>query len=180
MQCLVVYPVVAHNIWSRNGFLSYERSDPLLGVGAIDFAGSGVVHVTGGFTALIATWLLGPRKERFFDQKGNKLRHPKPFPGHSKSLQMLGTFILWFGWYGFNAGSAISVGTPLRPNIIARAVVNTTLAGGSAGLVALFTNMMAHERKTGEAIFKISSAMNGCLTGLAAITGRCVHVSHYV
>jgi Amt family ammonium transporter len=54
----------------------------------IDFAGSGVVHVTGGITALIATKLLGPRKGRFFDDRGNKLERPKSFPGHSKSLQV--------------------------------------------------------------------------------------------
>jgi Amt family ammonium transporter len=168
-----VYPVVAHNIWSSNGILTHKRRDPLLGVGVIDFAGSGVVHLTGGYTALIATWLLGPRKGRFFDQRGNKLPHPKPFPGHSKSLQMLGTFILWFGWYGFNAGSAIELGAEIRPAVIARTVVNTTLAGASSGIVSLFANLIAHERKTGEAIFKLSSLMNGCLAGLAAITGSC-------
>ena len=171
---LTVYPVVAHNIWSSNGILTHKRRDPLLGVGVIDFAGSGVVHLTGGYTALIATWLLGPRKGRFFDQRGNKLLHAKPFPGHSKSLQMLGTFILWFGWYGFNAGSAIELGAEIRPAVIARTVVNTTLAGASSGIVSLFANLIAHERKTGEAIFKLSSLMNGCLAGLAAITGRYV------
>ena len=171
---LTVYPVVAHNIWSDNGILTHKRKDPLLGIGVIDFAGSGVVHLTGGYTALIATWLLGPRKGRFHDQRGNKLPHPKPFPGHSKSLQMLGTFILWFGWYGFNAGSAIELGSEIRPAVIARSVVNTTLAGAASGVVSLFANLIAHERKTGEAIFKLSSLMNGCLAGLAAITGRYV------
>jgi Amt family ammonium transporter len=62
---------------------------------------------------------------------------------------MLGTFILWFGWYGFNAGSSIEIGSEIRPAVIARTVVNTTLAGASAGIVSLFANLIAHERKTG-------------------------------
>ena len=65
-----VYPIIAHNIWSINGFLTAVRVNPLFGVGMIDFAGSGVVHVTGGFTALIASKILGPRKGRFDEEKG--------------------------------------------------------------------------------------------------------------
>jgi len=139
----------------------------------IDFAGSGVVHVTGGFTALIATMLLGPRKGRFYSDRGVKLERPKVISGHSKSLQMLGSFILWFGWYGFNAGSAIEVDAPLRPIVIARAVVNTTLSGACSGIVALLLNLFLSVMQTGDPTYKISSAMNGCLAGLAAITGSC-------
>ena len=109
-----VYPVVAHNIWSKNGFLSCRTPhEPLLGIGyvplivgtilylqfkdcllchenirMIDFAGSGVVHVTGGTTAIIATYLLGPRRGRFYNDNGEPLEEPKSFPGHSKSLQV--------------------------------------------------------------------------------------------
>jgi len=61
---------------------------PLFGVGMIDFAGSGVVHVTGGASSLLSSKLLGPRKGRFHDEKGDLLDAPKPFPGHSKSLQV--------------------------------------------------------------------------------------------
>ncbi len=85
---VIVYPVIVHNVWSKSGFLSYSNSDPLFGVGMIDFAGSGVVHVTGGFTALIATVLLGPRKGRYYDDRGEKFERPKLIPGHSKSLQV--------------------------------------------------------------------------------------------
>lgn len=63
----------------------------------IDFAGSGVVHLTGGLTALIAAIILGPRIGRFHDEDGNPLEDPQPFPAHSVGLQILGTFILWFG-----------------------------------------------------------------------------------
>jgi ammonium transporter, Amt family len=86
-----VYPVIAHSIWSNNGFLSVFNIDPFLGVGAIDFAGSGVVHITGGSTAFLATMILGPRKGRFYDSRGNPLPKPKPFPGHSVALQVCTT-----------------------------------------------------------------------------------------
>lgn len=79
---------MAHAIWSDNGFLSSTINNPLFGCGMYDFAGSGVVHVTGGFTALIATKLLGPRRGRFYDDRGDKLEEPAHFPGHSKSLQV--------------------------------------------------------------------------------------------
>lgn len=83
-----VYPVVVHAIWSPQGFLSAHRNDPLLDCGFVDFAGSTVVHLTGGFTALIATFLLGPRRGRFFDARGRLLDTPNPMPGHSSALQV--------------------------------------------------------------------------------------------
>jgi Amt family ammonium transporter len=92
-----VYPVVAHSVWSNNGFLSITNADPFLNIGAVDFAGSGVVHLTGGTTALFATMVLGPRRGRFYDAQGEPLETPKSFPGHSVALQLLGTMILWFG-----------------------------------------------------------------------------------
>ena len=83
-----VYPVVAHSVWSPNGFLSAYSIDPLWGVGVIDFAGSGVVHVTGGITALFAAIILGPRRGRFHDDMGRRLDKPIEFPGHSMALQV--------------------------------------------------------------------------------------------
>jgi Amt family ammonium transporter len=97
----MVYPVIAHSIWSDFGFLSAENTKPLFGIGVVDFAGGGVVHLTGGLTALFATMILGPRRGRFHDEEGRKLAIPKEFPGHSVALRMLGTFTLWFGWYVF-------------------------------------------------------------------------------
>jgi ammonium transporter, Amt family len=90
------YPIVAHAFWSVNGFLSPSLSKPFLGVGSIDFAGSGVVHITGGTTALIAAYILGSRKGRFYDTMGELLLQPKEIPGHSVSLQAMGTLALWF------------------------------------------------------------------------------------
>ena len=102
-----VYPIIVHSIWDNNGFMSAFLSpaeDRFNGIGMIDFAGSGVVHLVGGTTALIAAIILGPRIGRFHDADGNPLEEPKPFPPHNVALQVLGTFILWFGWYGFNPG----------------------------------------------------------------------------
>mmetsp|Transcript_27741 Transcript_27741/g.55995 ORF Transcript_27741/g.55995 Transcript_27741/m.55995 type:complete len:526 (-) Transcript_27741:150-1727(-) len=168
-----VYPVVAHSIWSPQGFLSAKAVDPLWGVGVIDFAGSSVVHLTGGSTALIATYLLGPRRGRFYDHRGIPLAEPVEFPGHSAALQMLGAFILWFGWYGFNTGSALSITGPNREFVVSLVAVNTTLAAASAGVTALIANFYLVERITGEGSFTLSATMNGCLGGLVSITGSC-------
>jgi ammonium transporter, Amt family len=92
-----VYPVIVHAVWSNQGFLSVTNPDPLWGMGALDFAGGGVVHCTGGLTALIAAIILGPRKGRFYDSKGRPLSTPVEIRGHSEALQLLGTMILWFG-----------------------------------------------------------------------------------
>jgi len=86
---------------------------------------------------------------------------------------MLGTFILWFGWYGFNCGSALLSDNPRADQIAALAGVNTTLSGGTAGMVALFLNLWVLERLTGEPYFDLKYAMNGSLCGLVAITGGC-------
>ena len=92
-----VYPTIVHTIWSSNGFLSAFQKEPLGGVGVVDFAGSGVIHVTGGMTALIATRILGPRRGRFYADDGKPLETPVVIKGHSMALQLLGTLVLWFG-----------------------------------------------------------------------------------
>jgi Amt family ammonium transporter len=199
-----VYPVIVHSLWSTQGFLSPSNIEPLWETGVIDFAGGGVVHLTGvrsisvissrsrmgkdltspmllisysflqGMTALFATMILGPRRGRFHDEEGRPLERPKEFPGSSISLQMLGAFILWFGWYGFNAGSALN-GTPNenRGSVAALAAANTGLSAGAGGLTALFVNLWILERYTGEPFFDLKYAMNGTLSGLVAITAGC-------
>jgi Amt family ammonium transporter len=92
-----VYPVVVRAIWSSDGFLSAFSAEPLGGIGTIDFAGSGVVHCTGGFTALLATLIVGPRIGRFYDEDGEPLAEPKNIRGHSMALQLMGTMTLWYG-----------------------------------------------------------------------------------
>lgn len=170
-----VYPVVAHAVWSTSGFLSAGAPDPLWGVGMIDFSGSGVIHVVGGFTALFATKILGPRRGRFydFDDSTTPLDVPRDFPGHSMALQMLGTFILWFGWYGFNCGSALLRTTEVSYNVAALAGVTTTLAAGIGAITALFVNLWYCHRREGEPIFDLRFAMNGALSGLVAVTAPC-------
>jgi len=83
-----VYPVVAHSIWSPQGFLSHLSPDPLWGVGMIDFAGAGIVHMVGGTTALFATSILGARRGRFHDSTGRRLDKPREMPGHSAALEV--------------------------------------------------------------------------------------------
>jgi Amt family ammonium transporter len=115
-----VYPVVGHWVWG-GGWLS--------GLGFHDFAGSTVVHAVGGVTALVAAMLLGPRFGRFnADGSANAIG------GHSLPLGMLGVFILWFGWYGFNAGSTLGMG---EPGTVARIAMTTTLAASAGSIAAM-------------------------------------------
>jgi ammonium transporter, Amt family len=92
-----VYPVVAHSLWSSNGFLSPYVQNPVLGVGCIDFAGSAGIHMVGGLAAFVSAYIVGPRRGRFYDSNGDLLRTPRDIPGHSVSLQVMGVLMLWFG-----------------------------------------------------------------------------------
>jgi len=169
-----VYPVVVHAIWNGNGFISSFAADPVFGVGMIDFAGSGVVHMTGGVTALSAAIILGPRLGRFYDEDGNALEKPAEFPAHSVALQVLGTFILWFGWFGFNPGSTLQITT--YGFDAALAAVTTTLSGASGCVTAMFLDTFIGIASEGEAEYDITMAMNGALGGLVGITANCAFV----
>ncbi len=155
----VIYPVCAHWVWG-GGWLSRLP----LGMGVLDFAGSGVVHALGGITGLAASLVLGPRYGKF-DRDGR----PRVIPGHNIPLAALGVFILWFGWYGFNPGSTFSA-HHLRISIIA---VNTTLAA-SAGCITSMLIILARTKK-----FDIGMALNGVLAGLVAITASCAWVESW-
>lgn len=175
-----VYPVIVHSIWSSDGFLSAFNSHenyPWRGIGMIDFAGSGVVHMTGGATALIAAIVLGPRRGRFYDEDGNPLETPVSFPAHSTALQVLGTFILWFGWYGFNPGSALAIASNDSATTAALCAVTTTLAAASGAVTAMFFDSFMGAQQTGEVHYDITMAMNGGLGGLVGITAGCSVVS---
>ena len=175
-----VYPVVVHAIWSGTGFLSSFNGTTdgaeiakELGTGMIDFAGSGVVHLTGGITALIAAAVLGPRNGRFYDADGNPLDEPATFQPHSVALQVLGTFILWFGWYGFNPGSTLGISPAGYGDIAALCAVTTTLAAACGCVSALVLYYFWTMFTTGEGIYDLTMAMNGSLGGLVAITAGC-------
>lgn len=171
-----VYPVVAHSFWSVNGFLSAGAKDPLWGSGAIDLAGSGPVHMTGGVCALVAAIILGPRRGRFHDADGNPLEVPNDFAPHSVALQFLGTFCLWFGWYGFNPGSTIYISSTSHGNVAALVAVNTTLSACAGAVSAMFTSTFIDWKKTGVTTYDLGYTMNGCLTGLVAVTAGCATV----
>ncbi|MCO5556438.1 hypothetical protein L7F22_009987 [Adiantum nelumboides] len=167
-----VYPIVAHWIWSGDGWLSASKaSGALFGSGVIDFAGSGVVHMVGGIAGLWGALVEGPRIGRFdANGKSQQLR------GHSATLVVLGTFLLWFGWYGFNPGSflkiAVPYADPFRGNwsAVGRTAVTTTLAGSTAALTTLFGKryLCGH--------WNVLDVCNGLLGGLAAITAGCAVV----
>lgn len=170
-----VYPIVVHAIWNSKGFLSAFADERFLDSGMIDFAGSGVVHMTGGATALVAAIVLGPRLGRFYDESGAPLETPGEFPPHSVALQVLGTFILWFGWYGFNPGSTLMIAAeePGYGNVAAICAVTTTLAGATGCVSALFTDTILGMFSSGDAEYDLSMAMNGALSGLVGITANC-------
>jgi len=171
-----VYPIVVHAVWNSEGFLSTANESPLLGVGMIDFAGSGVVHMTGGMCALIGAIVLGPRIGRFYDENGNTLDEPHTFQPHSVALQCLGTFILWFGWYGFNAGSTLGISGENYGHVAALAAVNTTMSGAGAAVSSMILDSILGFKRDGEVHYDLTMAMNGSLAGLVGVTGACAVV----
>ena len=175
-----VYPVVVHAIWAGDGFLTAFRDNPFREIGVVDFAGSGVVHMTGGCTALVAAIVLGPRKGRFYDEDGNALETPTTFAPHSVALQILGTFILWFGWFGFNPGSALLIANSGSAAVAGLCAVTTTVAAAAGCVTAMFVDTVVDYMKTGETSYDLTMAMNGCLGGLVAITAGCSVVEPYI
>ncbi len=151
----VVYPIIGHWVWSGQGWLAN------LGFG--DFAGSAVVHATGGWVALVGTAMLGPRIGKF----GADGR-PRALPGHSIPLAALGVFLLWFGWFGFNPGSTLAVGDG---SAIGRVAMNTNLAAATGAISAMLTVWALYGKPD------LSMTMNGALAGLVAITAPCAFVS---
>ncbi|CAM9692436.1 unnamed protein product [Scytosiphon promiscuus] len=144
------YPILAHAVWSEEGWASSKREDPLFGCGVVDFAGSGVVHMLGGGIGLFITKRVKSRGGRFFDAKewdwdgkrGTQLKNhtnqpqlnEAGFSPNDMAWMTLGCFLLWLGWYGFNCGSTLQISTTESQHAVARAAVNTTLAGGKCEL----------------------------------------------
>lgn len=157
----IVYPLYANWVWG-GGWLSQLGSNFGLGHGTLDFAGSSVVHMTGGVAALAGAMVLGPRLGKF-KPDGT----PNAIPGHHIPMAMVGCFILAFGWFGFNAGSTLA-GGDLRIGVIA---TNTMLASAAGA----FSSMLYMWFKYGKP--DISMAANGLLAGLVAITAPCAFVN---
>jgi ammonium transporter, Amt family len=155
----IVYPIYGKWIWG-GGWLS--TLDIMGTIGARDFAGSGVVHMLGGLAAFIGAAMVGPRIGKF-----NKDGTPNAIKGHNIPFVVVGTFILFFGWFGFNPGSTLAA-TDLRISVIA---VNTFLAGVTGAVVSLYWTFV----KTGK--MDITMGCNGCLVGLVAVTAPCAYVA---
>ena len=132
--------------------------------------------ITTGVCALAAAIILGPRLGRFHDLDGNLLEEPNEFAPHSVALQFLGTFCLWFGWYGFNPGSTLFISSSEYGDVAALVAVNTTLSACAGAVSAMFTSTFLDWRKNGVATYDLGYTMNGCLTGLVAITSGCATV----
>ena len=154
------YCIYANWVWG-GGWLAQGGINWGLGHGAVDFAGSGVVHSMGGVIALAGAMILGPRIGKY-DSKGK----PQAIPGHDVPMVALGTFILAFGWFGFNPGSTLA-GTDLR---ISYVVVNTMLAGVTGSLSTMVVLMMKKLKPDP------TMMCNGMLAGLVAITAPCAFV----
>jgi Amt family ammonium transporter len=161
-----VYPVVVHWVWNGTGFLSAFNADHIVG-GVIDFAGSGVVHMTGGVAGMVGAKMLGPRLGRF--------ENPDEFEGHSTPLQIIGTFLLWFGWYGFNGGSTLYINGYGRD--MARVAVTTTLSAAMAGATGLVIKKFLPSKLGGDNSFSVGHTCNSILAGLVGITAGCCSVS---
>ena len=158
----IIYPIYGHWLWGGGWLNSADFMVKLGGgYGALDFAGSGVVHALGGYIALAACILLGPRIGKY-DEKGN----PRPIPGHSLAFAVIGTFILWFGWFGFNPGSTLSA-HELRISVIA---ANTNLAAAAGAVTAMIITWLRNGKPD------VGMTCNGAIAGLVAITAPCAWV----
>ena len=157
----ILYPVFGCWVWG-GGWMSQWGTTLGLGHGYTDFAGSTVVHAVGGFAAMALAIVLGPRYGKY-DEHGK----PRAFPAHNIVFVVTGTFILLFGWMGFNPGSTLGA-TDLRISVVA---VNMNLAAGAGSAAAMVVWAMMFGKPD------ISMACNGMLAGLVAITAPCAFVN---
>lgn len=155
------YAIYGNWVWG-GGWLAQLGQNFGLGHGAVDFAGSGVVHMCGGMIALAGGAIIGARIGKY-----DKAGKPRAMPGHDLPMVMLGTFILAFGWFGFNPGSTLA-GTDGRIAIVA---VNTMLSGAAATMGTVLTMYIITKK------FDPSMMCNGLLAGLVAITAPCAFVN---
>lgn len=162
---MFIYPLVGGWVWGGGWLANLGRSIGW-GNGAVDFAGSGVVHMIGGAVALAGAAVIGPRIGKF-----NKDGSANTIPGHSISLGILGTIILFFGWFGFNPGSSLGFVGAFR-NLAVLAAINTLLAGAAGGCSAMLYMWLIHPLRKPDP----GMSVNGILAGLVAITAPCAFV----
>ncbi|MFA5902733.1 MAG: hypothetical protein WC836_02275, partial [Desulfobacula sp.] len=158
---MLVYPLYANWVWG-GGWLSQLGKNFGLGHGHVDFAGSSVVHMTGGFAALAGAIVLGPRLGKFRSDG-----RPNAIPGHHIPMALTGCFILAFGWFGFNAGSTLA-GGDLRLAVVATNTMLASAAGAFAAMIYMWSIFGKPD---------ISMIANGFLAGLVAITAPCAFVN---
>jgi Amt family ammonium transporter len=159
---MLLYPIYGNWVWGGGWLSQLGVLGPKWGHGAVDFAGSGVVHAMGGVAAFWGAKILGPRIGKF-DADGK----PRAIPGHHLPMAILGTFILLVGWMGFNGGSTFA-GTDLRLAVV---ITNTILASAFGCLTTMFTMWRMFGKPDP------SMTANGLLAGLVAITAPCAFVS---
>ena len=148
----IIYPIQGSWEWGA-GWLN--------GIGFSDFAGSTLVHSTGGWAALMGAIILGARAGKYGENG-----RINPIPGSSIPLATLGTFILWFGWFGFNGGSQLAMGTISDASSVSRIFVNTNLAAASGVVVSIILTQVLYKK------MDVTLALNGALAGLVAITAE--------
>ena len=151
---LVIYPIVGHWIWG-GGWLAQ--------LGFKDFAGDTAVHSVGGWAALSGALLLGPRIGKY-----GRDGKPRAIPGHNMSLAVIGLFVLWLGWFGFNPGSTMSF---QNPSDVMHILFTTNASAVAAVLTSTITSWIVIGRPD------LGMTVNGCLAGLVGITGGCAYVS---
>ncbi len=152
----IIYPISGHWIWNADGWLAH--------LGMKDFAGSAAIHALGGWAAFAIAIVLGPRKGRFNSDGSVNVFAPSNIP-----LASAGAFILWFGWFGFNAGSTLNA----MDGNLSTIALNTTLAAASGGAAAMLYTMFRYGNADP------SMTINGALAGLVAITAGCAFVGPY-
>jgi len=152
----LIYPISGHWVWQGDGWLTK--------LGFIDFAGSTVVHSVGGWAALVGAILVGPRIGKYTEGKSNAI------PGHNMMFGALGVFILWLGWFGFNAGSELAISGESSFNA-AGIIITTNLAAAAGAVTALALTWIRYGKP------EVSMTLNGALAGLVGITAGCAAVS---
>jgi Amt family ammonium transporter len=160
-----IYPVVVCSTWGYGWLETIKKDSKGNPVGGyIDFAGSGVVHLCGGIAALVGAKVIGIRTGRFDPEKADE------FTPHSAPLIVLGTFILWFGWCGFNSGSTLGMSDSGTAMVAAHVMMNTTLSAATGGMT-VFLLIFAITKK-----YDCAALCNGILAGLVSITAPCSNV----